>query len=360
MFHLKLYMRGSLLFTCIFLGHALSAQTHGFTIYPVSGNIESIEIVRLVDGTEQLVERTVFDNQNRIIEKQRKGGNSSTSTEQTFYTDSTAITYKCTCENTDELRKSFTPIGYRQADTPNAPSYFAPNQSKVEITKLDERGNPVEVTYYFEDGYIQSTAKMTYDAENHLLTNDLYDHQGMLFYYERMRYDERGNMVEKITKSAGDAVETKKYYSYDAENNFTEIKSMAGDRLSSHVRYFTQPEDTVRSHYIIHLLKGDTLLDKQVVLDKNQKEILSKTFGPNGSLASYSTAEYYDSGRVKKYSHHKADGALIREEFFEDDPINTCYQIIHHTPTSVKTETGRTTVTIPQIYLRKIRYRSQD
>src|SRR5690606_29550265 len=118
-----------LLAIALLLSATNSAQTHGFHSYPSTGDIESIEIIKVQDGQEQLIEYTKFDTLNRPVLKQRKEGGLTLKTEETIYSDSVATTYKCTCENTAALRELFKPLGYRPAELGLGRRSAATNQS---------------------------------------------------------------------------------------------------------------------------------------------------------------------------------------------------------------------------------------
>jgi hypothetical protein len=337
-----------------------SAQSHGFQVYPSARNIESVEITKVVDGQEQRIEYTAFDDRGRIIFKQRKEGGLVWKTEETIYTDSSATTYKCTCENTLKLQQQFKPLGYRPVELGSGRRSAATNQSLVDISKLDKHGNPIATVYYFDDGYIQSSALSTYDANNRILAKDILDYKREPMYYERFRYDERGNVLEKITKFDVDPVEMRKYYTHDEKNRMTEVIAFMGDRLTSHSTFYTVQIDNTTNYYTVYHHKGDTVLISQTTLDSLGREEMIKTFQTDGSISELKTTEYYPSGRISKYTYQQADGTLRREEVFADVDQNPCYQIVHYIPTTVKTNSGRSTVLQPQVYLRKIRYRADD
>ncbi|MCX6290278.1 MAG: hypothetical protein NT126_00765 [Bacteroidetes bacterium] len=59
------------------------------------------------------------------------------------------------------------------------------------ITTYDEKGNPLE--RQFKDFY-SKTVKYTYDENNHVLTNELFDTNGMLIKKNMYEYDADGNL----------------------------------------------------------------------------------------------------------------------------------------------------------------------
>jgi hypothetical protein len=353
-------MRVQILLAIILLLSATgSAQSHGFQIYPATGNVESIEIVKVVDGQEQRTEYTAFDARNRTVVKQRKEGGLTFKTEETVYTDSSATTYKCTCENTLKLQQQFKPLGYRPAELGPGKRSAGSNQSLVDISKLDKQGNAIETVYYFDDGYIQSTAKTTYDDQHRVLTKDIWDYKGDPMYYERFRYDSRGNTIEKISKFEVDPSELRKYYIYDEKNRMTEVKSFMGERMTSHITFFTVHRDSVVNDYTVYHHKADTVLISQTTLDSLGREGVVKTLQMDGSLAELKTIEYYPSGRISKQTFQPMDKLYRREEFFDDTDQNPCYQIIQYIPTLLHKQHEKIAVSQPQVYLRKIRYRSE-
>lgn len=194
-----------------------------------------------------LVQAQFFNNDQQIIKNLGLKTIPHTIQEQSFNTKGTAKNYQILGPNTKArcFKLVFTPAGQLKEEIQLNPKNLEEivntyafdlsinqkqnslSQKEKEIpnseAKLDEKGRCIERTFFNGEGKILSLSTYTYDAQNNLLKEEIYDSNNRLYIQHIYEYDAYGNYTQVQKKSADNGVNLllKYQYEYDENGNWT-------------------------------------------------------------------------------------------------------------------------------------------
>jgi hypothetical protein len=159
--------------------------------------------------------------------------------------------------------------------------------------KYDEKGNKIEKNSYNSDGSLSSRYTYKYDEKGNKIEKNSYNSDGSLSSKDTHKYDEKGNKIEDNTYNFGGSLRFKGTHKYDEKGNKIEDN-------------YYNSDGSLRSRYTYKY-------------DEKGNKIEGNEYYSDGSLRSRYTYKYDEKGNKIEENEYNSDGSLARKWTYKYD-----------------------------------------
>ncbi|HET6767891.1 MAG TPA: hypothetical protein VFH08_10850 [Chitinophagaceae bacterium] len=176
--------------------------------------------------------------------------------------------------------------------------YFPGNTKKVStknVFKYDDNGNRIELSNYKPDGSLNSTIKSIYDANGNITSEQTLLGNGTVDITSTIRTDAKGNRMEQDDKKAGNSnplFNYKHYFKYDEKGQLIErIANRANGAFA--FKYGFKYDDNGNKTEWTRYGPDNSILEKVVYKFDAKNNLIEETkYKPDGSLKEAYTYSY--------------------------------------------------------------------
>lgn len=168
------------------------------------------------------------------------------------------------------------------------------NDNKLESTttcKYDEFGNLIEKIFIDNINNIQTKVESLYDGNNNLYVQNTFDNNLSLISTDLYKYDSNDNLIEKTTKSAKGKIYSKTTYLYDSRGNMIEENN-------------NDMEINASSKYTFKYDESDNLIENKYIYSGVEQNFFKYKYDNNGNNIE---TNYYLRGELISILHTKFD-----------------------------------------------------
>ena len=183
--------------------------------------------------------------------------------------------------------------------------------------KYDEKGNKIERNSYNSDGSLVNKWTYKYDEKGNRTEANTYNSDGSLNLKLIFKYDEKGNITELNGYISDGSLVRKDAYKYDEKGNKIEHKNYDSDG-SLYFKY-THKYDEKGNEIEYNGYNSDGSLDSKWTYKYDEKGnvIEMNEYNSDGSLGRKNSYKYDEKGNEIEYNGYNSDGSLENKNSYK-------------------------------------------
>ncbi|MFN3756044.1 MAG: hypothetical protein ACK4RM_03740 [Flavobacterium sp.] len=287
----------------------------------LKGNISSVGIFLLTTDEKQIpMEFRSFEKTGReLLSKTYYNGRINTHIRHQYSKNQIATEL---CDYCEDLDKTFAQFSIKENQKYPYMGYVTddPKRTLKMIKTTDARGNVLFSKTYTVDGYFTGEQRTTYDKNDKVLLEELYDDEGIKQKnYKKYTYNPDGFLKEEIVFE--NSYERKNIFEYDELGRKVLIKEFQGEYMTERSFEYKTEKDTAKVlMYLKHA--NDTLpslYKTEMTFRKGDKKILKSTNITQGIPNFISITEYDTQDNVISRKNYNSQNEFITDISIEYD-----------------------------------------
>ncbi|MFN3639429.1 MAG: hypothetical protein ACK4UK_00790 [Flavobacterium sp.] len=287
----------------------------------LKGNISSVGIFLLTKDEKQIpMEFRSFEKTGReLLSKTYYNGRINTHIRHQYSKNQIATEL---CDYCEDLDKTFAKFSIKENQKYPYKGYVTddPKRTLKMIKTTDAKGNVLISKTYTVDGYFTGEQRTTYDKNDKVLLEELYDDEGKIQKnYKKFKYTPTGLLEEEIVYE--NSYERKNIFEYDDLGRKVLVKEFQGEYMTERFFEYKTEKDTAKVlMYLKHA--NDTLPNlykTEMTFRQGDKKILRSTNITKGIPNFISITEYDARDNVISRKNYNSQNEFITDISIEYD-----------------------------------------